>query len=169
MIIFMDNPNMLWEVQQHFPGRNISVFNLSSLYSGYVDLTNLLTQIQPINSTGLPANLFVQSLEFDMQYMAGIFNNPMLFSNFMSFMSQAFEGFIVVLLVQRDEYRDAIMESLIKLIQQRYGYNCWVIENSEDLSYVHEESFTPSGLETIIQDLKVFDNAYNSQNRICVE
>ena len=160
MIVFMDNPNMIPYVQSRFPRRNVIVINLSSLYSGYIDATDLITKIAPINNTGLSIPEFVNSVQFDVQYMYSVVNNPSLFYQLIRIVDFSYEGNIVIVLVQRDPYRDAIMESLIKLIQQRYGYNCWVVEDLEDIDCITESTFTPMGLMTLDQDIQAYDSMY---------
>lgn len=168
MIIFTDNPNYLPIIQYEF-NRPVIVYNLSSLYSGFIDATELLTGLSRINYTGMPMPLFVESIEFDIQYAASIMNNPTLFGKLMAILSNSYEGHIVVLLVQRDPYRDSIMESLIKLIQQRYGYNCWIVEDPEDISCIKEDEYSTIGLLTLNEDLKRYDNSYSEENRISIE
>jgi hypothetical protein len=160
MIVFMDNPNLIPYLQSRFQKRNVAIFNLSSLYSGYIDATDLITKISPINNTGLPMPEFVNSIQFDIQYMNSIINTPELFYQLIRIVDISYEGNIVIVLVQRDPYRDAVMESLIKLIQQRYGYNCWIIEDQYDLDCIMESTFTPMGLMTLDQDIKLYDDLY---------
>lgn len=168
MIIFTDNPNYAPIIQSRF-NRPVVIYNLSSLYSGFIDATDLLTNLSSINYTGMPMPLFVESIEFDMQYMASIMNNPNLFNKLMMILSNSYEGCIVVLLVQRDPYRDSVMESLIKLIQQRYGYNCWIVEDPEDISCIKEDEYNTLGLITLDGDLKKYDSSYSEENRISIE
>lgn len=168
MIIFADNPKYLPLIQDRF-NRPVVVYNLSSLYSGFIDATEFLTMLSKINYTGLPMPVFVDSLEFDMQFMASIMDNPNLFGKLMMILSNSYEGHVVVLLVQRDPYRDSVMESLIKLIQQRYGYNCWIVEDPEDIFCIKEDEYNPYGLLTLNEDLKKYDISYSEENRISVE
>ena len=160
MIIFMDNPKYIEAIKDKFVGRPTIILNLSSLYSGYTDISNLITKIAPINNSGLPIPEFVNSYMFDMQYASCIFNDPILYPSFMDIMIRAYEGYIVCILVQRDPYRDAIMESLIKLIQQRYQYNCWIIEDESDIDVLSEKMMYPAGLLQLDADI-------NQYNKMC--
>lgn len=162
MIAFIDKPELANYTGYNFPGRPIIVMNLSSLYSGHIDITDLITKISPINNTGLSTPDFVNSVQFDMMYMGAIMNDPNLFHKLMMIMLHAHEGYLVNILVQRDWYRDAVMESLIKLIQQRYGYNCWIIEEPEDVMYIKNDVFTPSGLLTLDSDIHKYNELYSS-------
>jgi len=160
MIIFIDNPTLINALSYKFAGRKIEVLNLSSLYSGYINITNLIANLAPINTTGVAMPEFVNSYDFDMQYASAIFNNPSLYESFMNIMIRAYEGYVVCILVQRDPYRDAVMESLIKLIQQRYGYSCWIIEDEGDADVIYEQMLNPYGIMTLDQDIRVYNDAY---------
>lgn len=168
MIIFTDNPSYIPYIQYQFSNRPVDIYNLSSLYSGYKDATDLLTKMAIINNSEMPMPEFVQSIQFDMQYASAIMNDPILFNKLMMILSAHFEGYIVVILVQRDPYRDAIMESLIKFIQQRYGYNCWIVEDIGDIECLKETPHNPFGLDRLNEDLYRYDGM-NQTNGISVE
>ena len=161
MIVFMDDPNLSSSLAYKFPGRETVLLNLSSLYSGYTSISNLITKISPINNTALPIPDFVNSVEFDMQYASAVLGNPELFGSLINIMLRAYEGYLVCILVQRDPYRDAVMESLIKLIQQRYGYNCWIIEDYDDIEIMSEQMLLPNGLLTLDADIKQYNQMYS--------
>lgn len=160
MIVFMDNPSYAGLLRYKFPGRDPVILNLSSLYSGYINVTHLIAKISPINNTGMPMPEFVNSVEFDMQYASAVLNNPELFGSLINIMLRAYEGYLVCILVQRDPYRDAVMESLIKLIQQRYGYNCWIIEDPDDIEIMSEQMLLPNGLLTLDSDIRQYNQMY---------
>lgn len=168
MIIYIDNPELIQHIQYQF-NRPTMVFNLSSLYSGFIDLTDLCTQIAPINNTGMIIPEFVQSINFDIQYASAVINDPNLFCKLLMILSATYEGSIAIVMVQRDPYRDAIMESIIKFTQQRYGIISWIVEDPEDLFCIHETPFTPNGLMTLIEDLKKFDELNGYANSISIE
>ena len=168
MIIYIDNPELIQHIQYQF-NRPTIVFNLSSLYSGFTDLTDLCTQIAPINNTGMIIPEFVQSIDFDIQYASAVINDPNLFCKLLMILSATYEGSIAIVMVQRDPYRDAIMESIIKFTQQRYGIISWIVEDPEDLFCIHETPFTPNGLITLIEDLKKFDELNGYANSISIE
>ena len=168
MIIYIDNPELIQHIQYQF-NRPTIVFNLSSLYSGFIDLTDLCTQIAPINNTGMIIPEFVQSINFDIQYASAVINDPNLFCKLLMILSATYEGSIAIVMVQRDPYRDAIMESIIKFTQQRYGIISWIVEDPEDLFCVHETPFTPNGLMILIEDLKKFDELNGYANSISIE
>lgn len=148
MIIFTSNINLIGMIE------NPIVLNLSSYYGGYVDISNLITTIAKIpNNTGMPINEYIYSPTFDINFANMVINDNLLFISFMTIITGCYNGNNVVILVNRDEYRDAVMESLIKLIQIRYGYNCWVIETMEDLETAKESNFSPAGIMSINNDI----------------
>lgn len=150
MIIFTSNVNLIQYVKDPV------VFNLSSYYSGFNNITNLITNVQIFNNTQLPPNEFIYSPQFDGIYVNSIFNNNDLFMDFMKILMASYNGSNVVILIAHDDYRDAITESIIKLIQVRYGYNCWSVEDIEDLELLKESYFTPYGLLTLDKDIEQY-------------
>lgn len=145
---------------------NLVIYNLSSYIGGpYIeDITELLlcsNYILPQDSihvcngfTYNPINIteYINSVKFDIDYSNLILNNPQLFLYIMKIMINYYEGTNVLILIERDEYRDAITESIIKLIQARYGYNCWLINGIEDLEYIKETKINPMGLMVLDED-----------------
>ena len=134
------------------------IYNLSSYYSGYNDITKLITKIQIINNTEMLANEFIYSPYFDNIYYNSILNDHELFCCLLQLMMNVYNGNNAIVLISHDNYRDAITESLIKLIQVRYGYNCWEIENVEDLDILKETHFTPQGIQNLDADKQTYDS-----------
>lgn len=151
MIVFTNNINILPHI------KNAVICNLSSLNSGYIDITKLITKASYANVSKIPINQYVDTVQFDIDYCNYLFNDCEMFYAFMRIMEFSYEGYSVIILVERDPYRDAIMESLIKLIQSRYGYNCWLCEDIEDALCLKESNFTPAGMVNIIQDIQRAD------------
>ena len=142
MIIFLDDPKLISAIQDKL-GYSIKVFNMSSLYS---EITSI----------------YIDTLEFDVNYANEILNNnPKMFEDLMKIMMNSHEGYIVIILVYRDAFRDSIMESLIKLIQQRYGYNSWIINDIDDIDGVNESTYSSIGLVTLEEDIKRYRDMYS--------
>ena len=169
MIIFTDKPELIPYIQSNkhwsassipVSGGNTYVYNFSSLYHGYEDATCFLTKAAPMNHTGKPMPEFVDSVDFDIQYATAIMNDPQMFGLFVKMMCQSFNGNLVILLVQRDNYRDLFMESLIKFIQQRYGYGCWIVESLEDIQSIGESIYKPNGLMVIADDINRYQSMF---------
>ncbi len=152
MIVFTSNINLIPYIN------NAMIYNLSSYYSGYNDITKLITKIQIINNTEMLANEFIYSPYFDNIYYNSILNDHELFCCLLQLMMNVYNGNNAIVLISHDNYRDAITESLIKLIQVRYGYNCWEIENVEDLDILKETHFTPQGIQNLDADKQTYDS-----------
>ena len=60
---------------------------------------------------------------------------------------------MVQVMIRSSNYRDVITESLLKLIQQRYGYNACIVNEIDDFIYTIESDFSIPGLFTLDQDL----------------
>lgn len=156
MIIFTSNTNIIQFINSPI------VYNLSSFYSGYENITNLITKIPAFNNTSIPVNEFIYSPEFDNMYANSLLNNAVLFNDFIKIVINACSSNNVIVLIAHDDYRDAITESIIKLIQIRYGYNCWEVEGIEDVECLRESFFTPYGLLALDEDKKKYDELYNN-------
>lgn len=173
MVIFCSDKNILNMLCNKYCNRRIKIFNMSSYFSNpiYIDASSLvkLTSMIQISNNNM-INFVSQDKMFDMYYADLILNNKECFMTFMNIMSSSFEGDICIILVYRDNYRDAIMESLIKLIQQRYHYNCWIVEDIDDIEILKESTSDTIGLMCLFNDCNKFDqmNNYNI-NAICIE
>ena len=152
MIVFTHDPQIASKIISGSDCVSV-IMNLSSAYSGYIDITPLITKLQYFNNTDLPMPDFVQSPAFDAQYASAIFNNKEMFCKLVSIMLHCREGYNVIIMVAHDFYRDAVTESLIKVIQQRYGYNCWIVNELDDVDCIKESHFTPQGLLTLDEDI----------------
>ena len=69
-----------------------------------------------------------------------------------------YQGTNVIILISHDEFRDAIVESLVKMIQLRYGYNSWILNTIDDLEYIKESDFTPEGLLVLDNDIITYQS-----------
>lgn len=162
MIIFTSNPQIISQVKDPI------VFNLSSYYSGYNDISNLVraassvVQNRPVAMEGMFAQGiggselidYISSPDFDIRFANLLTSDDHLFISIMKIMINSYEGKNVVILVHHDEFRDCVAESIIKFIQVRYGYNCWIAEALEDLSCLRQDFFTPTGIMSLDEDRK---------------
>lgn len=153
MIIFTDELKYVSYIRDKLR-QNTLIYNLSSAYSCNNNITDFITMASEINHTSLPMYEFINTQVFDIEYAGLILNNPALFSKLVEIMQASFNDICVIILVYRDSYRDSVMESLIKLIQNRYGYKPWIIDDIEDIECIYEQSMTPYGLLTLDADIK---------------
>lgn len=163
MILFIDNKDYIPYIQSVHQNRDICVYNLSSMYSGFRDIYPLMDTIG-INPIEIPINQYVQMPEFDSQFLYLTLNNTIKFSSLMNIMLPNYNGYIVLILVYRESYRDAIMESLIKLIQQRYEYPSYIIQDIDDIYDLKEPSYGTEGLIRLEQDINRYHELYYNGN-----
>lgn len=134
--------------------RQVVTYNLSSYFSDVPTLNMLIPspeyipeQIMEGDISDVPA--------FDIAYGKHVISNDSAFMQLMNIMIPAYTSpeTLVQVLINQSEFRDAITESLIKLIQQRYGYNIYIINDIEDFLYTNESDFSVPGLFALDQDL----------------
>ena len=134
MIIFTHIKDMPIELLEYKGISVIEKLNLTSYYADIPYLGNLNPSIEYI-----PESIF----------------NDAAFIQFMSIIVPEYMNpdVLVQILIERSEYRDVIVESLMKLIQQRYGNNCYLIQTEEDFAYTERQSFSIPGLFTLDKDI----------------
>lgn len=124
---------------------NTIIFNFTSLAERYPNRLDLI----PPNSLG--ANT---ERDFDINYMNWIFYNNAQFVALMQIINNLYNGMDVFLAISKDDWSMMTVESLLKLIQQRYGINSIIINTYEDLEYAEDSVFEPYGLLNLDQDLE---------------
>lgn len=136
-------------IPSDYSTRNMEILNLSGLTEGYQKL-NLIPQVDSRLD-------FMDDNNFDLMYFNYIFSNESMFMELMKIITRLYYGKSVFLLVSRNGWFDKITESLLKVIQQRYGYPSMIVNDPEDmLSEVEENSiddgFSIDGLNCLDQD-----------------
>jgi len=107
---------------------NCRVINFSSLVEGYPD-----AKLLPPNNLGA-----VNEYDFDVKYMHYILDIDANFINFMNIIMELYYGNNdVYLIISEDDWSSVLIDSLLKLIQQRYGINGILINSYED--YIYEK------------------------------
>lgn len=102
------------------------VYNLTSMKEGYPKLGELI----PPNEIGR-----FTGREFDIAYMNYIMSNDVVFKTFFDIIYSLYIGTDVYLIVNEEDWSENLVESLLKLIQQRYGYNACKINSFSDYLY----------------------------------
>lgn len=121
---------------------DVRVYNFSSLREGFPRLN-----LMPPHTLG--ANT---EYEFDVNYANYIMSNDIIFMNFMTIVMELYYGHSVYLLISEDEWSQLLVDSLMKLIQQRYGINGVLVNCMEDLLYAKEETFSDVGIFNLDTD-----------------
>lgn len=155
MIIFTPIKDMPLELLEQKGIRQVVKYNLSSYYSDVQTLNALIPSTTYVPQEALNGD--VSSFPaFDVAYNDYIFryNDP--FIQFMNIIIPVYTSpdTLVQILIGKSEFRDAITETLSKLIQQRYGYNVYMINEIEDFIYTDESTFSIPGLFILDQDLQ---------------
>lgn len=128
---------------------NFIIFNLSSYLEGYQRL-----RLQPPMSVYNP-----EEQVFDMNYANFLLNNDVAFYDLMQIVLNLYDGRNIYILYNiDDDYNELIAESLLKFIQQRYGYNYYIIQSYEDLDFIisndTNSNFTINGIYNLDIDKK---------------
>ena len=124
---------------------DVIIFNLTSLNERYY---NARLDIFPPNSLG--AN---SEYEYDQKYYEWVYTNDIPFINIMKIIMALYNGLNVFLVVTDEWWSDVSVESLLKMIQARYGINAVLISNMDDLIYAQDSTFEPTwGLYNLDQD-----------------
>lgn len=130
---------------------NTVLLNYSSYIEG-IERINLIPSVYGYDRT---------SVEFDKFYFSFIYDNDDNFMEFSKIFMSLYYGKDVVLLATRDEsIFDDILESLLKLIQQRFGITASYVENIEDISCVEDVEFSVQGLFNLDIDKERFISLY---------
>ena len=128
---------------------NVVVYNITSLSEKYKRIPLI-----PPNSLG--AN---SEYEFDIKYMNWILGNDNNFCSLMTIINDLVNR-DVFLLVSNDNWSKILIESLLKLIQQRYGINAVYIDTEDDLLYAEESGFSDYGVLNLDEDRTRYMNLY---------
>ena len=102
------------------------MYNLSSMREGFISLQPLI----PPNTIGR-----LTDREFDIAYANYIMSNDTLFCIFFQIIYNLYIGKDVFIIVSTEDWSENLLESLLKLIQQRYGYNAVLINTEADYLY----------------------------------
>lgn len=102
------------------------IYNVSSMREGYENLQILI-----------PPNVIGKTFdrEFDINYYNYIMQNDQVFMEFFRIIQDLYLNKNVYLMFGDDEWSENLCQSLLKIIQQRYGYNGYYIDNMNDYLY----------------------------------
>lgn len=132
------------------------IFNHSAYVENLVDI-----KLLPPNFLGSNSEY-----DFDKKYFEFIMNSDTVFLELMKIIMNLYEGQNVFLVISDNEWSTILIESLLKLIQQRYGINATRIYSEEDLLYAEESDFEPGyGLFNLDQDKDRWSYLYASTHK----
>jgi hypothetical protein len=144
---------LLYGNYQNIP-EDCIVFNFCGLIEKYQSC-NLI----PPNNLGA-----VSEYDFDLRYMHWIIDNDSNFTNFMNIIMQLYYGKNVYLITSdnNDDWSNALKESLLKLIQQRYGIEAVEVDCLDDIVYAKDCEFSEYGIINLDQDKERYLYLYES-------
>ena len=90
--------------------------------------------------------------EFDLQYAQWLLNDPNAFIDLMQIVYSLYQGYDIYLLVSEDITMEQYTQSLLKFIQQRYGYNGYYINSIEDLFNAEDQQISGIGAMNLHDD-----------------
>ena len=131
------------------------VFNITSLREGIPRLYAL----SPPNMIGQ-----FDSYEFDQAYANYIMMNDQAFFELLLIVRLLNMGKDVYLVISEEDWSISLIQSLLKFIQQRYGFNGYAINSEEDLIYANNQPaarIDPTyGVANLDQDLDRYTYLY---------
>lgn len=131
MIIFTD------KIFRFGDPKSIRYFNLNSYFMNLIDVTALMPSPNLLDRIGDLEGL--ESQQFDNLYANEIMSDSSKFCALMRIMEWVAKvpyG-IAVVLIEDSPFRNAIKESLMKFIDFRYGYPCFIVNDEcEDLEFI---------------------------------
>lgn len=153
MIIFTPIHDIPVEMLEFKRIGQVVKYNLSSYYNDMPTLNMLIPSSEYISEELMQGDCSIPT--FDIEYHKFILTNNEAFMQFMNIIIPAYTSpnILVQVLINVSEFRNVITESLVKLIQQRYGYNVYIINELDDFLYAEESDMSIPGLFNIDQDL----------------
>lgn len=129
------------------------VYNLSSI----LEVGERLVHLLPSNNGDLirtcrDISNNDMNKAIDIFFLEFIFNNRKSFVDFIRPIYDMYLGFNVYVLVGDGEFNNNFTEFMIKLIQQRYGFTPYYINEESDLELVQEVNFSIEGLYNFDMD-----------------
>ena len=128
-----------------FGGKGV-MYNLSSMREGFISLQALI----PPNTIGR-----LTDREFDIAYANYIMSNDTLFCIFFQIVYNLYIGKDVFIIVSTEDWSENLLESLLKLIQQRYGIRSYIINDICDIDPFALSDFeTEIGYQNYLRDVE---------------
>lgn len=112
------------------------IINMSSATIGFT----LFDRLMPL------VTIDPESKDFDLMYMNYLLSDEIAFSQLMMIIYNLYIGVDVLIMIGETDIKYMVAESLLKFIQQRYGYNGYIINEALDVEFLNEGSFTIQGL-----------------------
>lgn len=155
MRLLIGRPDVIIPVVTSY-GRPCFLYNIGSMFmqKGIEYLSNLTPSSRMINVSSM--NL-LDERQFDIQYANYLVSNEAAFVDIMKIIYNLYSGFDVFCISDiGDESNELFVESILKYIQQRYGFNGQILGDVEDFQYTVDSTFTIQGLYNLDLDKERF-------------
>lgn len=154
-MLVVTEPKVIYELgRRDLLNTNSIIFNMNANVSTFVPV-----YLMP------PQGMIYTSLEFDNEYINLILTNDHYFLQLMRIMIPLRDGHDVYILAYNEEtVFNPITETLMKLIQQRYGYNYQEIHSVDDLNIFDCSGFTTPGIIQFDEDFKRYEECIKRNN-----
>ena len=140
---------MVGTIQNLYTTDKTKILNFCSLNEQYPRLHLL----PPMDFRMMPvANPEAAEYEFDMRYANWLLQDENAFIDLMKIVFSLYQGYDIFLLVSDDITLEAYTQSLLKFIQQRYGYNGFYITCIEDLFNAEDQVISGIGAVNLHDD-----------------
>lgn len=142
-MLIMGSPQCIQPAKDFF--KDLILLNYNSYIIGFPD-SGIMPSPIPIQQ--------YNDYEFDIAYADYIIRNDNVFCSFFNNIINPLQsGSNVFMISDNSNYEINLPESLLKLIQQRYGYNGSIINEPVDICTISESSFSIPGLYNFDQDM----------------
>ena len=132
------------------------IYKISSAYECGYGISNLIPPLYNLSHEMILDPM--QDKQFDLWYHNYIFSNDTVFIDFFSLIMHVYNGTNVYILINdSNEIYECVNESLIKLIQQRYGINSCRVAYIEDFYSINDsedQDFSIQGIYNFDLDRK---------------
>ncbi len=117
-----------------------------------------LSNLTPSSSNIAVSNMQLNDeREFDIRYANYLSTNDAAFIDIMKIVYNLYQGYDVFCIADvGDEYNELFVESILKFIQQKYGFNGQILGSPEDFLYTQDSTFTIQGLYNLDIDKERF-------------
>lgn len=101
---------------------------------------NSLNESLPVLHLVPPTQLgYLVDYDFDVAYYNWVLNNDYVFSQLFTIINHLYNGTDVLLVFSNDPWSENLAETIMKVIQQRYGYNGALIQSFDDYVYASNQ------------------------------
>ena len=151
----MGQPDVIIPVVTSY-GKPCFLYNIGSMFmkNGIEYLSNLTPSSSSISISNMQLD---DERDFDIRYANYLMTNDAAFIDIMKIIYNLYQGFDVFCISDVwEESNELFVESILKFIQQKYGFNGQILGDVEDFMYTQDSTFTLQGLYNLDIDKERF-------------